>query len=82
MADGPAFSRSGDEPEVELRGPCPKWIVEVLDAVAMAREISRTEQVAIVLGEWADKRMLEATLIGRVTRGNGRSAESGGNAKE
>lgn len=83
MADGPAFSRSnGGDAHVELRGPCPQWIVGVLDAVALAREISRTELITGILGEWAEKRMHEATLISRVTRGNGRPSESRGNGTE
>lgn len=56
--------------KVELRGEIPREVVDVLDAVAQARRVSRMEIVSIVLSQWAQERALEATLIQRVTRGN------------
>lgn len=55
---------------VELRGPCPKEIVDVLDAVAHAKRIDRTSMVNRILQEWAEQKTLEAECIQRVTRGN------------
>lgn len=77
MPELAVFSRSADE-QVELRGPCPKWIADVLDAVGIARDESRMGLVIEILGEWAHKKMREATLIHRVTRGNGSPTEGGG----
>ena len=55
---------------VELRGPCPKDIVDVIDAVAHAKRIDRTSMVNRILQEWAEQKTLEAECIQRVTRGN------------
>ena len=56
--------------KVELRGEYPKDLIDVIDAVSAAKRISRTELVGLVLAEWAEKKVHEATLIHRVTRGN------------
>lgn len=55
---------------VELRGPCPREIVDVLDAVSQAKRITRTELVNRVLASWVRERLHETTLVQRVTRGN------------
>lgn len=55
---------------VELRGPCPKEIVDVIDAVAHAKRIDRTAMVNRILQEWADQKSYESECIQRVTRGN------------
>lgn len=55
---------------VELRGPCPKEIVDVVDAVAHAKRLDRTSMVNRILSEWAEMKLLEAQSIQRVTRGN------------
>ena len=55
---------------VELRGPCPKDIVDVIDAVAHAKRLDRTSMVNRILAEWAEAKLLEAQSIYRVTRGN------------
>jgi len=70
------FSRS--DVKTELRGECPKDIVAVLDAVAMARQVSRTEIVNEVLGNWAKSKLHEVDIINRVTRGNPNQSEPGG----
>lgn len=53
---------------VELRGPCPRAIVDVLDAVSLARKLTRTELVNEILGTWAADRRAEAEAIVRLTR--------------
>ena len=55
---------------VELRGPCPKETVDVIDAVAHAKRIDRTAMVNRILAEWAEQKLLESQCIERVTRGN------------
>jgi hypothetical protein len=52
--------------DVELRGMCPRRVVDVLDAVSNARRITRTELVNAVLSEWADARIHESSLIHRI----------------
>lgn len=53
---------------VELRGPCPRATVDVLDAVSLARRMTRTELVNEILGAWAADRRAEAEAIVRLTR--------------
>lgn len=55
---------------VELRGPCPKDTVDVIDAVAHAKRIDRTAMVNRILTEWAEGKLYECECIQRVTRGN------------
>lgn len=66
---------------VELRGLCPRDTVDVLDAVAMHRRLSRTDVVNAVLAEWAKDRIHEATLIVRITRANGSLGSDDGGGK-
>lgn len=62
---------SNEEPAtIELRGQCPREIVDVLDAICVARRINRTDLVNRILKVWASDRLHESTLIQRVTRGN------------
>jgi hypothetical protein len=56
-------------PPVELRGNCPRDIVDVLDAVSQSRRSTRMELVNQILREWVDGKLLEAELIRRVTGG-------------
>ena len=55
---------------VELRGPCPKETVDVIDAVAHAKRLDRTAMVNRILAEWAEQKLLESQSIQRVMRGN------------
>jgi hypothetical protein len=55
---------------VELRGPCPKDVVDVVDAVAHAKRLDRTAMVNRILTEWAEQKAYESQCIERVTRGN------------
>ena len=71
-----------DNTMVELRGPCPRWIVDVLDAEALAAGSSRLDLVNQVLEPWALKRIHAATLITRITRRKGSSPETSGDALE
>ena len=64
----PLFAR--DVQRDALRQDLPLDVVSVLDAVAIARDIKRTELVAEILGDWCKKKRHEASLIERVTRGN------------
>lgn len=68
----------GNSKMVELRGECPEATVAVLDAISLARSISRTDLVNAVLGEWAKQTAHEAMLVARVTRGNPAVPESTG----
>ncbi len=67
--------RTSSSSTVELRGDCPRLTVDVLDAIANARRISRTELVNEILGNWAGQQLHEASLVARVTRGNPDAAE-------
>ena len=48
---------------VELRGLVPRYVVDVVDAVAIYKSVDRIEVVRIVLKEWADEKLKEAALI-------------------
>ena len=71
-----------DPESVELRGPIPLWVCEVLDAVSMARGTTRLEVVREVLEPWAKERIHESTLVLRVSRRNGHAAEKDGEGTE
>ena len=58
------------EQTVELRGPCPKHIVDVIDSFSMARHMTRTDLVNEILQEWVDRRIHECSVINAVARGN------------
>lgn len=63
---------------IEIRGDVPRELIDVLDAVAQATPgASRMSVLRDVLREWVDRKCHEASLIQRVRRGNGTSAESG-----
>jgi hypothetical protein len=68
--------------DVELRGMCPRRVVDVLDAVSNARRITRTELVNAVLSEWADARVHEANLVQRVRGFNPPPTDAAGAASE
>lgn len=70
MESDPLARTAPDDTTLELRGQCPRDIVDVLDAVSMARRITRTELVNQILGQWTQKTVNEATLVHRVLRGN------------
>jgi hypothetical protein len=72
-----AFAR-GDSNVVELRGECPRQTVNVLDAVSMARNITRTALVNQILGEYAGKVLHESILVQRIAGGNPAVAEASG----
>jgi hypothetical protein len=76
----PALARSsGGEQLGELRQDCPRWILNVLDAVSMARgDKARTALVVEILGEYAKRKSHEAMLIHRLSGGNPQTAETHG----
>lgn len=63
---------------VELRGLAPRKTVDVLDAVALARKVSRTDIVNEVLAEWAAARIHESKLVLRCTKREGSLTEPKG----
>lgn len=63
---------------VELRGECPRAIVDVLDAVSMARDKTRIALVNEILSEWSQKVLHEHSLLSRVVHVTPPHAESAG----
>lgn len=63
--------------DVELRGPCPRRVVDMLDAVSTARGLTRTQLVNEVLGQWARRERHVATVVSRVMQSNPGDVESG-----
>lgn len=56
--------------DVELRGPCPREVVDVIDAWSQAKRITRTEAVNHILRSWAKGRVHEHKIFARVLKGN------------
>jgi hypothetical protein len=78
--DTPALAARGGEGN-ELRQFCPRDTLNVLDAVSMARNITRTELVNEILGNWAAGERHRASLIQRVAGINPAASEPvGGHA--
>lgn len=67
-----------DDPDfVDLRGTLPRWQIDVLDAVIKATPgESRISLVRQIVGKWCKAEIHKATLIQRLTRGNGSEGES------
>jgi hypothetical protein len=75
LLNRPAFARGSKK---ELRQDIDVEILNVLDAVSLARDMTRAELVNEVLGTYTQQRVLESTLIERVTRGNPHAADRAG----
>ena len=67
LLDRPAFARGSKK---ELRQDIDVEILNVLDAVSLARDVTRAELVNEILGKYAQQRLRELTLLERLTRGN------------
>lgn len=59
-----------EDNQVELRGPCPREVVDVIDAWSQAKCKTRTQAVNEILREWALMKLHEHMVFSRVTRGN------------
>jgi hypothetical protein len=59
-----------EDHHVELRGPCPREVVDVLDAWSQAKCLTRSQAVNQILREWAVRKLHEHSVFARVTRGN------------
>lgn len=71
-----------DNDTAELRHDCPRWVLNTLDAVSMARgEKSRAALVNEILEGWAQKKRHEAMLVHRVAGGNPTDAEPRGGSR-
>ncbi len=80
MHDQVLASRSSET--VELRQHIEREVSDVLDAVAKAKRVTRSELVEEILGKWASAKVLEATMVQRLTRSHGTRWESLGGASE
>ena len=56
--------------KVELRGQVDKAVMDVLDACSIARGIDRISLVEKVLTYWAARKVSEASVLQRISRGN------------
>jgi hypothetical protein len=74
----PQFSRTRADGEQtkELRQDCPLWILNMLDAVSLAEDKTRTTKVNEILGEWARYKHHERSLMERIAGANPPPAES------
>lgn len=76
-----AAAQRDPQKTTELRGECPKWIVNVLDAVSMSADETRTALVNRILSDWATKKVHEASLIHKLAGINPTGPESIGDGK-
>lgn len=56
---------------VEIRCDLERECSDVIDAVAKAKGISRTQMTLMILREWTRDKVHESTLVHRLTRANG-----------
>jgi len=62
---------------IELRGMLPRWQIDVMDAVVKATPgESRVGLLRQIVAKWCKGEIHKATLIHRLTNGNGNAAES------
>ena len=66
----------------ELRGPCPRETLDIIDAVSMARGLSRMELVNSVLAKYCVDVVREANMVYRVARGNPALRDASGKLQE
>ena len=71
-----------DDTNVELRGPCPREVVDVIDAWSQAKLMTRTQAVNLILRDWAVQKLHEHSVFARVTRGNPLLKEATGGRTE
>lgn len=64
------------EENVELRGNCPRSIVDVIDGWRRSQRMNRAEAVNYILRAWAVNKLHEMNLVGRLARGNPLLAEA------
>ena len=60
---------------IELRGMTPRSTIDVLDAVSIARKVTRIELVNEILGSWATEQMHIAQRICSVVGHNPQHSE-------
>ncbi len=75
--ESPPFARAEGN-TVELRGECPRKIIDVLDAVSHARDMTRTALVNQILGEYTAKILHEVNVVNRVVGFNPTPADAVG----
>lgn len=64
--------------DVELRGDMPRRIIDVVDAVSVARRLSRNKLVQEILSAWVDEQLHVVQVIQRVVgRQSGASGDEG-----
>lgn len=67
---------------VELRCVAPRRVVDLIDAISIARRQTRTQTVVSILLEWGDLKHREITIAGRITARNPLNAGGDGSDSE
>lgn len=65
-----------DDTKVEMRGDVPQWAAQVFEGVCRGRGLTKDALLSQVLVEWAKKEVHVASLVERLTRGNGDGSPS------
>lgn len=71
-----------DDTQVELRGNCPREIVDVVDGWSQAKGMTRSAAVNLILREWALRKLHEHSVFSRVVKGNPLLSDSSGRLAE
>lgn len=71
-----------DDTQVELRGNCPREIVDVVDGWSQAKGMTRSAAVNLILRDWALKTLHEHSVFSRVVKGNPLLSDSSGRLAE
>lgn len=71
-----------DDNQVELRGNCPREIVDVVDGWSQAKGMTRSAAVNLILREWALRKLHEHSVFSRVVKGNPLLSDSSGRLAE
>lgn len=61
---------------VEFRCNVPRWAFDVFDAVVKGRSSTKQRTGAAIVCEWARREAHVATVVQRITRGNGIDPQS------
>ena len=71
-----------DDNQVELRGNCPREVVDVVDGWSQAKGMTRTAAVNLILRDWAVQKLHEHSVFSRVVKGNPLLSDSSGRLAE
>lgn len=67
---------------VELRLTAPRKVIDLVDAISLARRVNRSQMVIAILHEWAEVKHREITIANRISGRNPRDAGADGSESD